>query len=210
MKVKITPVFLFSILIGASFLFLTAWNSPGRCIELGDDSEVPSFDNAASRFPLPGTKRIYLQQPGDYKIVQARPDFKLQMKSATFREYVTGFGFVILKNDKVESFDFERTQQQFVDKTFPMLKQRITQDGFVCEQIAFTTIVGGRPLVMVRMRVTPEKRTSADTFKLAWLTVRQPHRRFHSHSNEDYIVFESWAPAWGSGLDLRYEKGFFV
>lgn len=171
-------------------------------------SATPSFAGAARQFPIPGSKRFYLHQPCDYKIVQGRPDLKFQMKNATSKEYVTGYGFVILKNNRPESFDFKRTTQQFVDHALPMIKQSITQDGFEFEQDAFTTVVEGRPLLMVRLRVAPNAGTTADSITLAWLTTRKPHRQFHSHPNEDYIVFEPWAPAWESGLNQDYQTGF--
>ncbi len=172
------------------------------------DSEIPSFAGAASKFPAPGSKRFYLHQACDYKIVQGRPDMKFQIKNATRKEYVTGYGFVILENNHKESFDFKRTRQQFVDHALPLIKQTITQNGFEFEQDAFTTVLEGRPLLMVRLRVAPKAGETADSITLAWLTTRQPHRQFHSHPNEDYIVFEPWAPAWESGLKLNYRKGF--
>ncbi len=77
--------------------------------EPGTDAGVPSFSWAAKLFPLPGTKRIYLHQPCDYRIVQARPDLKFQMKPATGGGPITGLGFVILKEGQPESFDLPRT-----------------------------------------------------------------------------------------------------
>ena len=155
------------------------------------DFESPSFEGAAKQFPAPGSKRFYLHQPCDYKIVQGRPDLKFQIKSATNKEYVTGYGFVILKQNQAESFDFKRTRQRLMDDALPMIKQTITQDGFEFEQDAFTTVVEGRPLLMLRLRVAPKAGITADNVTLAWLTTRQPHGKFHSHPNEDYIVFES-------------------
>jgi len=163
---------------------------------------VSSYADAAGRFPVPGTKRFYLQQPCDYKIVQGRPDLKFQIKSAIQPEYPTGYGFVLLRDDRPVSFDFERTRQRFVDDALPMVRQTIAQDGFVFEQEAFTTVAEGRPLLMVRLRVAPEGGNAGRSLRLAWLTTRQPHDRYHSHPNEDYIVFEPWAPAWEHGIAL--------
>ncbi len=38
------------------------------------------------------------------------------------------------------------------------------------------------------------------------MSVRAPHALYHSHENEDYIVFEPWAPAWASSLGLRCDQ----
>ena len=173
----------------------------------GIDNGIPSYASAAGHFPAPGTKRFYLHQPCDYKIVQGRPDLKFQIKSAIQAEYVTGYGFVLLDDGKPVSFDFTRCGQQFVDDAVPMVRQTMTQGGFAFEQDAFTTLAAGRPVLMVRLRVAPEAGGAEDSLRLAWLTARQPHSRFHSHPNEDYIVFEPWAPAWAKGLDLRYQAG---
>ena len=208
LKVKVIRLLVTGIILTVFSGLLAACGFIGIREGLTNESEIPSFDNAAKLFPRPGSKRIYIHQPCDYKIVQVRPDFKLQIKDAIRHEYVTGFGFVILKGNQVKSFDFNRTRQVFVDSAIPILKQSITQDGFVFEQISYTTNVDNRPLIMVRMCITPENMKSPGTIKLAWLTVRQPHRCFHSHSNEDYIVFEPWAEAWESRLNLRYKTDF--
>jgi hypothetical protein len=177
------------------------------------DSDIASFAGVSRLFSRPGTKRVYLHQPCDEKIVEARPDLKLLMKPATVGGYVTGLGFAILGDNKsrpVESFDYAKTGQQFEDHALPLLKQTVIQAGFVFEQTTFTTVSAdalGRRLVMLRMRVTPENEQSPRTLALAWLTVKQPHARYYSHGNEDYIVFEPWGPAWQSGLDLRFENG---
>lgn len=174
-------------------------------------AETPSFAGVAQRHPLPGTKRVYLQQPCDEKIVEARSDLKLMMKHATAGGYVTGFGFAILGSkpeQAVASFDFDKTQQQFEDGALPLLKQTIVQAGFVFEQTAFTTTdAADRRIVMLRMRVTRENDASPRALTLAWLSIRQPCARYYSHGNEDYIVFEPWGAAWNTGLDLQCDGG---
>ena len=202
-----TKTIVLVILFSMPFCLIYAQSSENG-LAAGIDVEIPSFAGVSKHFPAPGTKRFYLHQPCDYKIVQGRPDLKFQIKNATGNEYVTGYGFVILKQNRAESFDFMRTRQQFVDDALPMIKQTITQDGFEFEQDAFTTVVEGRPLLMLRLRVAPEAEIATDSVTLDWLATRQPHRQFHSHPNEDYIVFESWAPAWESGLNLNYQAGF--
>ncbi|HUT33664.1 MAG TPA: hypothetical protein VNE39_09305 [Planctomycetota bacterium] len=203
---RITSVFCIALLTGDCLRAAMGAATPKE--RSGTDADVPSFLWAAKLFPLPGTKRIYLHQPCDYRIVQARPDLKFQMKPATRGGEVTGFGFVIVKGGQPESFDFTRTQQQFEDHALPLLTQRIAQSGFVFQQTAFTAAgPSGRRLLMIRLRVTPEDSASPRTLTLGWLSVRQPHGRFHSHPNEDYIVFEPWAPAWQAYLDLRCDEG---
>jgi len=172
------------------------------------EGDVPSMDWAGKLFPAPGTKRIYLQQPCDEKIVEARPDLKILMKNATQGGYVTGLGFVILQDNRPESFDFTKTRQTFEDCAYPMLKQRVAQRGFVFEQTSFTTAdADGRPLLMIRMRIAPESEDSPRSLTLGWLSSRQPHHRYYSHGNEDYIVFEPWGPAWETPLGLRCDNG---
>ena len=196
-------------------LFCVLVSTDGHQMAVGEeaagDSDAPSFAGVSRLFPLPGTKRMYLHQPSDYKIVEARPDMKLLMKNATGGGYVTGLGFVILnhgQDKRIESLDFAKTHQQFEDNAFPLLKQKVIQAGFVFEQTAFTTTDDAdRGLLRVRMRVTPENNESSRALTLAWLAVRQPQDRYYSHGNEDYIVFEPWGPAWQSGLDLRCENG---
>jgi hypothetical protein len=174
---------------------------------LDSKTQTASYDSAAKLFPAPGSKRFYLHQPSDYKIVQGRPDLKFQIKNATNKEYVTGYGFVILKGKTAESFNFKRSRQQFADDALPMLKQTITQNGFEFEQDAFTTVVQGRSLLMVRLKITPQAKTESNSISLAWLMTRQPHRQFHSHPNEDYIEFEPSAQAWENGLVLDFQDG---
>lgn len=168
-------------------------------------TEVPSYETVSALFPLPGTKRIYLHQPCDTMIVEARPDFKLMMKRACGGGPVTGFGFVLSGTGQAGSFDYTHTRQQFEDQAFPLLKQTVTQAGFVFEQTVFTTTdASDRHIVMLRLRVTPESDTAADTLALDWLSVAQPQHLFYSYGNEDYIVFEPWGKAWGAGLDLQF------
>jgi hypothetical protein len=177
--------------------------------------DVPSYAKVSQWFPLPGSKRIYLHQPCDREIVEARPDMKILMKRATGDGPVTGGGFVLLgdkasqdANQSVASLDFTKTRSQFEDHALPLLKQTVSQSGFVFEQTSFTTTdAAGRPILMGRMRVVPENAESPRTLSLGWLTVRQPHHAYYSHGNEDYIVFEPWGPAWENGLDLQYENG---
>lgn len=166
----------------------------------------PSYAAATKLFPPPGTKRIYLQQPCDDRIVQGRPDLKFQMKPAIGQQTIVGVGFVILKEGRPESFEFDRTEQQFADRAYPMLTQKISQSGFVFEQTSFTTAdSAGRRFLAIRMRVARENDASPKQLALGWLAVCQPHNAFQSHGNEDYIVFEPWAPAWQSPRGLRYD-----
>jgi len=173
-----------------------------------DEKQTPSYSAMAALTPLPGTKRIYLQQPCDYKIVTARPDLKFQIYNAISPKsvqtvFVTGFGFVIIRNSKAISFDYSNTEKHFEKDRLPLLTQRLSQEGFVFEQISFTTTdATRRPLLMVRLRVTPQDSASPRALELAWLTVRGAHPRFYSHPNEDYIVFEPWGQAWESGIEL--------
>ncbi len=170
-----------------------------------DEDLVPSYSSVASITPLPGTKRIYLQQPCDYKIVTARPDMKFQLYDATPEKSrrVNGYGFVIAHDSDVLSFDFDKTEQRFERDRLPLLTQRISQEGFAFEQKSFTTTAaGGRPVLMVRLTVIRQPGTPSKTLTLAWLTARAPHSRFYSHQNEDYIVFEPWGPAWESPVPL--------
>ena len=173
----------------------------------GKEAEVPSYETVSALFPLPGTKRIYLHQPCDTMIVEARPDLKLMMKRALGGGPVTGLGFVLSGAGQEGNFDYTRTRQQFEEQAFPLLKQTVAQAGFVFEQTAFTTTDDSdRRLVMIRLRVTPESGAAADALALAWLSVAQPQHLFYSHGNEDYIVFEPWGAAWGAGLDLQVEN----
>jgi hypothetical protein len=173
-----------------------------------DEKKTPSYSAMAALTPPPGTKRIYLQRPCDYKIVTARPDLKFQIYNAISPDsvrtmHVTGYGFVIVGNSKAVSFDYTNTEQRFEKDRLPLLTQRTSQDGFIFEQISFTTTdATGRPLLMVRLRATQQASGSPQALKLAWLTVRDAHPRFYSHANEDYIVFEPWGRAWESGLKL--------
>ncbi len=182
------------------------WPRPPVKKLIFDESKTPSYSAMASLTPLPGTKRIYLQQPCDYKIVTARPDLKFVVYDATSSAdpmYLTGYGFVIAGDSKAVSFDYNHTEQIFENERLPLLTQRVSQDGFVFEQKSFTTTyTGGRPLLMVRLRVTRQSSQSPGPLELAWLTVRDAQPRFSSVSNEDYIVFEPWGRAWESALQL--------
>jgi hypothetical protein len=171
-----------------------------------DESKTPSYCAMAALTPLPATKRIYLQQPCDYKIVTVRPDLKFLVYAATGSAdpmYLTGYGFVIARDSKALSFEYNNTKQLFENERLPLLTQRISQDGFDFEQKSFTTAdAGGRPLLMVRLGVTRQPGQSPRSLDLAWLTVRDNQPRFSSVSNEDYIVFEPWGRAWESALKL--------
>ncbi|MCL4402329.1 MAG: hypothetical protein M1436_06680 [Acidobacteria bacterium] len=172
-----------------------------------DDNKSPSYSAMAALTPLPGTKRIYLQQPCDYKIVTARPDLKFQIYNALSpvpadAMHVTGYGFVIVRGSKAVSFDYGNTEQHFENNRLPLLTQRVSQDGFDVEQKSFTTTGHkGRPLLMVRLKVT--RRRGPRALELAWLTVRNIYSRYYSYPNEDYIVFEPWGRAWESPLHLE-------
>ena len=121
----------------------------------GKEAEVPSYETVSALFPSPGTKRIYLHQPCDTMIVEARPDLKLMMKRALGGGPVTGLGFVLAGAGQEGNFDYTRTRQQFEEQAFPLLKQTVAQAGFVFEQTAFTTTDDSdRRLVMIRLRVT--------------------------------------------------------
>lgn len=173
-------------------------------------AKTPCYETVSALFPPPGTKRVYLHQPRDFMIVEARPDLKLIMKRALGGAPATGLGFALLNggaDGRPASFDYPRTRQQFEELALPLLKQTIAQAGFVFEQTAFTTAdASNRRLVMIRLRVTPESGPAADTLALAWLSVAQPQPSFYSHGNEDYIVFEPWGAAWDAGLDLQLEN----
>lgn len=171
-----------------------------------DEKLSPTYSSMAAVTPQPGTKRIYLQQPCDYKIVTARPDLKFLIYDATPEKsgHVNGYGFVIVHDSKAVSFDYDKTEQQFERDCLPLLTQRVSQGGFTFEQKSFTTTAAdGRPLLMVRLTVIRQPGAPAQTLKLAWLTVKAPHSRFYSHPNEDYIVFEPWGPAWESPVPLK-------
>ena len=182
------------------------WPRPPVKKLIFDESETPTYSAMAAITPLPATKRIYLQQPCDYKIVTARPDLKFLIHAATSSAdpmYLTGYGFVTVRESKAVSFDYHHTEQLFEEERLPLLTQRISQDGFAFEQKSFTTTdAGGRPLLMVRLMVTRQSGQSPRSLDLAWLTVRDAQPRFSSVSNEDYIVFESWGRAWESALKL--------
>lgn len=174
-----------------------------------DESAIPDFSKMAALAPRPGTKRVYLQQPCDYKIVTARPDLKFQMYDAAEPAskrgtLVTGYGFVLMDGSTAISFDYQNTRLSFENGRFPLLTQRVSQAGFDFEQTSFTTTgPAGRPLLMVRLKVHRQESRAARRLELAWLTVRDLHARFYSHPNEDYIVFEPWGQGWESGLQLK-------
>jgi hypothetical protein len=195
--------------------FPKPWPRPPVKKLILDQTKTPSYSAMAALTPLPGTRRIYLQQPCDHKIVIARPDLKFQIYNAISpvpieSMHLTGYGFVIAHNSKAVSFNYDNTEQRFEEDRLPLLTQRISQDGFVFEQKSFTTTdATGRPLLTVRLRVTGQAGRSPRTLELAWLTVRGTHSRFYSHWNkdyqewyEDYVVFEPWGPAWESALKL--------
>ena len=118
------------------------WPRPPVKKLIFDESKTPSYNAMASLTPLPGTKRIYLQQPCDYKIVTARPDLKFLVYAATGSAdpmYLTGYGFIIARDSKAVSFDYNHTEQLFENERLPLLTQRMSQDGFVFEQKSFTT-----------------------------------------------------------------------
>ena len=182
------------------------WPRPPVKRLIFDESKTPSYSAMAALTPPPATKRIYLQQPCDYKIVTSRPDLKFLVYAATSSAdpmYLTGYGFVIARDSKAVSFDYNHAEQLFENERLPLLTQHISQDGFAFEQKSFTTTdAGGRPLLMVRLRVTRQPGQSPRSLELAWLTVRDAQPRFSSVSNEDYIVFEPWGQAWESALKL--------
>lgn len=183
------------------------WASCGSAAE-ATDKEVPSYAAILQRFPLPGTKRVYLHQPCDYKLVEARPDFRILTQPALGQgdRYRTAFGFALLKQEHVEPFDYRTTRQQLAQGALPLLQQTAVQEECRFEQTVFTTVdAAGRPLVMLRLRITPHENAVDRPLTVIWQAVRQPHERFHSHPNEDYIVFESSAPAWQSGLGLSFD-----
>lgn len=176
-----------------------------------DQAAIPTFQEMAALTAGPRTKRCYLQQPCDYKIVTARPDLKFQVYNATRPQpsraaHATGYGFVIMRDGAPVSFNFENTEQRFEGARLPLLTQRLSQSGFQFEQVSFTTTgPRGKPLLMLRLKVTRQSSRSPRHLQLGWLTVRDLHRKFYSHANEDYIVFEPWGPAWNRGLNLTTE-----
>lgn len=187
-----------------------------------DESAIPDFSQMAALAPRPATKRVYLQQPCDYKIVTARPDLKFQIYDAAGlasmeSTFISGYGFILIDNSLVTSFDYQRTMHSFEKDRLPLLTQRVSQADFDFEQQSFTTTdAQGRPLLMVRLKVHRPGSHARRTLELGWLTVRDLHGRFYSHPNEDYIVFEPWGKAWESGLKLataantqRYDRTIF-
>ena len=193
--------------VAYSILFLCCRIAPAEGLPSGDG--VPSYELLSKHLSLPGTKRIFLQQPCDYKIVEGRPDLKFLMKDATATDLSpTGFGFILIVDGKPQSFDFKRTEQHFARGALPLLTQRIVQAGFVFQQTSFTTEdAAGRRLVMVRLQIRRAKSSSPRVVKLGWLSVRSAHARYYSHENEDYIVFEPWSPGWKARLPLRCDGG---
>ncbi len=171
-----------------------------------DKTTPPSYAAMSAITPLPGTKRIYLQQPCDHRIITVRPDMKFLTYAAAPKHsgQVVGYGFVIINDSSVVSFDYETMEQSFEKECLPLLTQRVSQQGFSFEQTAFTTMTkDGRKLLLVRLAIQRLSAESERNLTLAWLTVSAPHSRFYSHPNEDYIVFEPWAAAWESPLELE-------
>lgn len=171
-----------------------------------DDTMPPSYAAMSAITPLPGSKRIYLQQPCDHRIITVRPDLKFLTYEAApdHSGLVVGYGFVIVSDSSVVSFDYETMEQSFEKECLPLLTQRVSQQGFSFEQKSFTTTArDGRKLLLVRLALKRLSVESSRRLTLAWLTVGAPHSRFYSHANEDYIVFESWATAWESPLNLE-------
>lgn len=181
--------------LAAALLMVAVACPSGRGENPPANSESPSLAAVSHLYVRPGTKRVFLHQPADYKIVTARPDLKLQIKSATAAGelHPTGYGFVIVDGGKLQSFAFDRGQLRFEHNALPLLTEKIAQAGFVFEQTVFTTAdAADRRVVMLRLRIVPENGRSAKVLKLAWLTVRDSHERYQSDPNEDYIVFEPW------------------
>ncbi len=171
-----------------------------------DDAVPPSYAAMSAITPLPGSKRIYLQQPCDHRIITVRPDMKFLTYEAAPQQsgMVVGYGFVIVNDSSVVSFDYETMEQSFEEECLPLLTQRVSQQGFSFEQKSFTTTMkDGRKLLLVRLTIKRLSAESARNLTLAWLTVQAPHSRFYSHANEDYIVFEPWGAAWESPLNLE-------
>lgn len=150
--------------------------------------------DAARFYPAPGTRRAYLHQPCDNRIVVARPDLKFQIYNSLDASYKTGFGLALHQPGQLDSFDFTRVEQRFEAGAFPLLKQQISQAGYRFFLESFTTRDGaGRGVVMLRLTCWRLGDTPS-AMDLGFLMVRG--RSYSSHENEDYIPFEPWGKAW--------------
>lgn len=178
----------------------------------------PQYDFAeiAGRHQRTNTKRAYIQQPGDYKIVEVKPDFSILVNDSTLRKEIPGRafsweveGFAWLIGEDKHMPDFNKTEQSLYEGYIPIHICNYTESLFEYEQVTFTTKLDSIPMILSKLKIRNQHPEKAQTATITYSTIncRFCELQVYEERDEDYIPFRSNPSIWQKGESKLEFKG---
>jgi hypothetical protein len=166
--------------------------------------ENPAFAAIAGLYPRPRSKRVFLHQPADVCIVEARPDLTFLIKDAVSPQGdhpLAGFGFLIGAGK--HSAPIDAIARSFAQQSIPVLSQSLLAEGIrwnvsaLCldkRLILRVTAVNVHPLSVLPAR-------------LFFSTIQTSLGELYEHPNEDYVPFQNDPRPWLAPLAVELAGG---
>jgi hypothetical protein len=166
------------------------------------------FAEIAGRHQRTNTKRAYIQQAGDYKIVEVKPDFSIIVNDATLRKeipgrpfswQVEGLGWLIGEDRHMP--DFNKTEQCLYEGYIPIHICNYRENQIEYEQVTFTAKVCGVPMLLSKLKIENLHPGKAQTALITYSTIkcRFCELQVYEERDEDYIPFRSNPSIWQKG-----------
>lgn len=165
-------------------------------------NEEPSFEHISGLYARPRTKRLLINGPVDYKIIEVRPDFTMIMKDATLKSKQSRIGFGFAEGEVPKLFNFNDTSQKLLDDYIPIVISKVKKNNLEYKQVAFTADNNGRRNIYIRLSIK-NLHPCAKQNAILWFTVIQKeHDELYEISNEDYLPYQTLQAPWFEGVPL--------
>lgn len=173
-------------------------------------TKEPSFEKISGLYTRPRTKRILINGPLDYKLIEVRPDFTLIMKDATLKSKRSRIGFGFAEGEIPELFNFKETEQSLHEDCIPIACSKIKKNDIEYIQTAFTAENDGRRNTYIRIQATNLHPRSKREATLWFTIIQKEHDDLYEIINEDYLPYNTLKEPWFDGVALEKKDDFLV
>lgn len=169
-----------------------------------------SFGQISGLYPRPHTKRILVNGPADYKIIEVRPDFSVIMKDATLKSQKSRIGFTFLEGEKPSLFDYKTVTQSLYENYIPIVLSEARTGNVLYKQTVFTLQSISKKFIYMNLEIT--NLHSKDIYNpVLWFSVIQKnHADLYDIYNEDYLPYHAKTEPWLDGVSLVHDGNFLL
>ena len=170
----------------------------------------PTFESIAGLYNRPRTKRLLVNGPLDYKIVEVRPDATIIMKDATFKSKSNWIGLGVTFGKNLDFVNPYEVKISLLDNHIPVACLRFKQDSIEYQKTVFTGEVAGRRCIYVHYNINNTHMKAKKEVDIWAMVIQKEHCELYEHANEDYVPFETVKKPWYDCVASTHSKNYLV